>query len=70
MSTPSPAPAGGGRQRPEVVVIAAVAEAPGTPSDRLIGDGLELPWHLPTDFKRFKTFENSFLGFFDCLHSR
>lgn len=55
MSTPSPAPAGGGRQRPEVVVIAAVAEAPGTPSDRLIGDGLELPWHLPTDFKRFKT---------------
>ncbi|MEM6327234.1 MAG: dihydrofolate reductase [Bacteroidota bacterium] len=40
--------------RPEVVVIAAVAEAPGTDADRLIGDGLELPWHLPTDFRRFK----------------
>ena len=48
------APASGARGRPEVVVIAAVAEAPGTASDRLIGDGLELPWHLPTDFKRFK----------------
>ena len=34
---------------PEVVVIAAVAE-----SDRLIGDGLELPWHIPADLKRFK----------------
>ena len=33
----------------EVVVIAAVAEA-----DRLIGDGLELPWHLPADLRRFK----------------
>ncbi len=40
--------------RPEVVVIAAVAEAPGTDSDRLIGDGLELPWRIPTDFRRFK----------------
>ena len=39
---------------PEVVVIAAVAEAPGSASDRLIGDGLDLPWHLPTDLKRFK----------------
>ena len=39
---------------PEVVVIAAVAEAPGTPADRLIGDGLELPWHLPADLRRFK----------------
>ena len=34
---------------PEVVVIAAVAA-----SDRLIGDGLELPWHLPADLRRFK----------------
>ena len=40
--------------RPEVVVIAAVAEAPGSGADRLIGDGLELPWHLPADLKRFK----------------
>ena len=35
-------------------MIAAVAEAPGTDADRLIGDGLELPWHIPTDFQRFK----------------
>ncbi len=35
-------------------MIAAVAEAPGTPSDRLIGDGMELPWHLPADLRRFK----------------
>ena len=34
---------------PELVVIAAVSEA-----DRLIGDGLELPWHLPADLRRFK----------------
>ena len=39
---------------PEIVVIAAVAEAPGTPSDRLIGDGYKLPWHLPADLRRFK----------------
>ena len=39
---------------PEIVVIAAVAEAPGTPADRLIGDGMDLPWHLPADLKRFK----------------
>lgn len=37
-----------------LVVIAAVAEAPGHPADRLIGRGLELPWHLPTDLRRFK----------------
>ena len=30
-------------------MIAAVAA-----SDRLIGDGLELPWHIPADLKRFK----------------
>lgn len=39
---------------PEIVVIAAVAEAPGHPADRLIGAGMDLPWHLPTDFRRFK----------------
>ena len=39
---------------PEIVVIAAVAEAPGLPGDRLIGDGLNLPWHLPADLRRFK----------------
>lgn len=40
--------------RPEVVVIAAVAEAPGHEADRLIGDGMDLPWHLPADLRRFK----------------
>lgn len=39
---------------PEIVVVAAVAEAPGRPGDRLIGDGLNLPWHLPADLRRFK----------------
>ena len=42
------------RHTPEVVLIAAVAEAPGTEGDRLIGDGMDLPWHLPADLKRFK----------------
>jgi len=41
-------------ERPEIVVIAAVAEAPGDPADRLIGRGMELPWHLPADLRRFK----------------
>ena len=31
-----------------------MADAPGRPGDRLIGDGLELPWHLPADLRRFK----------------
>jgi dihydrofolate reductase len=35
--------------RPEIVVVAALAAR-----DRLIGDGLDLPWHLPADFRRFK----------------
>ena len=39
---------------PLLTVIAAVADAPGTPSDRLIGDGMDLPWHLPADLRRFK----------------
>ena len=34
---------------PEIVIIAAVAEA-----DRLIGKGLDLPWRLSEDLKRFK----------------
>ena len=34
---------------PQIVIIAAVAEA-----DRLIGKGLDLPWRLPEDLKRFK----------------
>lgn len=45
---------------PEIVVIAAVAEAPGHPSDRLIGDGMNLPWHLPADLKRFKALTSGF----------
>ena len=48
-----PGPADPG-SAPEIVVIAAVADAPGHPADRLIGDGLELPWHLPADLRRFK----------------
>ena len=35
--------------RPEIVLIAAVAE-----SNRLIGNGLELPWHIPEDLQHFK----------------
>jgi len=34
---------------PELVVIAAVAEG-----NRVIGRGMELPWHLPADLRRFK----------------
>jgi dihydrofolate reductase len=34
---------------PELVIIAAVAE-----ENRVIGDGMELPWHIPEDLKRFK----------------
>lgn len=50
MEPARPTPASG----PEIVVVAAVAEAPGTPADRLIGDGMDLPWHLPADLRRFK----------------
>ncbi|MEZ4702809.1 MAG: dihydrofolate reductase [Rhodothermales bacterium] len=35
--------------RPEIVLIAAVAE-----SNRVIGKGLELPWHISEDLKHFK----------------
>lgn len=34
---------------PEIVLIAALAQR-----DRLIGDGMELPWNLPQDLQRFK----------------
>lgn len=37
------------RSRPEIVLIAAVAEA-----NRVIGDGMDLPWHIPEDLKHFK----------------
>ena len=33
----------------EVILIAAVAE-----KSRVIGNGLDLPWHIPEDLKRFK----------------
>lgn len=35
--------------RPEIVLIAAVAER-----NRVIGRGMELPWHLPGDLRHFK----------------
>ncbi len=35
--------------RPRIVLIAAVAE-----KNRVIGRGMDLPWHLPEDLKRFK----------------
>lgn len=36
-------------QRPEIVIIAAVAE-----KNRVIGLDQDLPWHIPEDLKRFK----------------
>jgi dihydrofolate reductase len=36
-------------QRPEIVIIAAVAE-----KNRVIGRDQDLPWHIPEDLKRFK----------------
>lgn len=38
-----------GLNRPELVIIAALAE-----SNRVIGKGFSLPWHIPEDLKRFK----------------
>jgi dihydrofolate reductase len=37
------------RRPSEIVVIAAVAE-----KDRVIGKGLDLPWRIPADLRRFK----------------
>lgn len=36
--------------RPEIVLIAAVAE-----KNRVIGNDLSLPWHIPEDLKHFKS---------------
>lgn len=36
--------------KPEIIIIAAVAKG-----NRVIGDGLKLPWHIPADLKRFKS---------------
>lgn len=35
--------------KPEIVIIAAVGAR-----NRLIGNGLKLPWHIPEDLRRFK----------------
>ncbi len=35
--------------KPELVLVAAVAE-----ENRVIGDGRDLPWHLPEDLRHFK----------------
>jgi dihydrofolate reductase len=40
-------------KKPELVLIAALAE-----ENRLIGRGLELPWHIPEDMRRFKQLTN------------
>ena len=37
------------QRRPEIVLIAAVAE-----KNRVIGNDLSLPWHIPEDLKHFK----------------
>lgn len=34
---------------PEIVIVAAVAQ-----SNRIIGRGMKLPWHIPEDLKHFK----------------
>jgi len=35
---------------PEIVIIAAIGE-----ESRVIGKGMDLPWHIPDDLKRFKS---------------
>ena len=37
-------------RHPEIVIVAAVGA-----ESRLIGNGLELPWHIPEDLKHFKS---------------
>jgi len=37
-------------KEPELVIIAAVGE-----ENRVIGNGQDLPWHIPADLKRFKS---------------
>ncbi|MDX1440122.1 MAG: dihydrofolate reductase [Rubricoccaceae bacterium] len=39
----------GEKARPEIVIIAAIAE-----ENRVIGKGLDLPWRISEDLKRFK----------------
>lgn len=36
-------------EQPEIVIIAAIAE-----KNRVIGNGLDLPWRIPEDLRRFK----------------
>ena len=38
-----------GKTEPEIVIIAALAE-----KDRVIGRGMDLPWRIPEDLRRFK----------------
>lgn len=37
----------------QIILVAAVAE-----SNRVIGRGMELPWHIPEDLKHFKALTN------------
>ena len=39
----------------EIVIIAAVAK-----ENRVIGNGMDLPWHIPEDLKRFKTLTSGY----------
>ncbi|WP_456429581.1 dihydrofolate reductase [Rhodocaloribacter sp.] len=48
-ANPSPEARPSPARRPEIVLIAAVAE-----KNRVIGRGMDLPWRIPEDLKRFK----------------
>ncbi len=39
----------------EIVIIAAVAK-----ENRVIGKGMDLPWHIPEDLKRFKSLTSGY----------